>query len=159
MKKITAAFALLLCLHAPAQTFTRVSLIGTTTNFISIPINTTAEIVGYQGTPAPGITADFGNGPVPIIYSPTQTFYPSGIILGPCTLKFYGYNTNYIGYYTVKIETVNTTPPPNVVSPAGTTATLAVETSTNLTTWQTITNAAFPKSETHRFFRTKLIVQ
>lgn len=148
----------LITFHAFAEPhFQRVSILGISTNLVTVPANTTAECVGMQFSAIVVGQVDYGNGFVPLQISPTSV-YPSGTMLGPCNLKFFGSNSNGVGYVVLKLETVNTDPVATLVAPAGSSAVLAVETSTNLANWQTVTNAAFDKSAAHRFFRTRLVL-
>jgi hypothetical protein len=82
-------------------------------------------------------------------------------VLGPCTvtLRFdASNNSNAAAFALVKYDTVNSAVSPGgvVVQPSGYTADLELQTSTNLTTWNTITNVSYPKAEGNRFFRMSL---
>tara|TARA_R110000868_G_scaffold365871_2_gene628780 strand:- start:602 stop:1129 length:528 start_codon:yes stop_codon:yes gene_type:complete len=84
-------------------------------------------------------------------------------MLGPCTVTVTATSStsaNTLALFLVQFETVNTSPTPGqmVIQPSGFDAVVTLEASTNLTTWQTITNASFPKMSGNRFFRTSITV-
>lgn len=154
MHTITTAVLILIATAANAQTsFVRVVSNTTNTHYLTIAPNTLASHVSTT----PGIlsmSVDYGFGFS--TYNSDLTTQPSGPILGPAVLRV---TTQQNAVNVIKLETVNTTPAAALVAPAGSSAVLTVQTSTNLTDWHTITNAAFPKSEANRFFRASLLVQ
>jgi hypothetical protein len=84
------------------------------------------------------------------------------VVLGPAKVKLEttGFVQNPEAAVAVlEIVPVNlpTTPVGNtVIQPAGYPINIALESSTNLTTWGVATNGAYPSSESHRFFRMNL---
>jgi len=156
---------------ASAQTFQTFRMMTPQTNVVTVPAGSMCELVsastswGYPLTSSQnGLSAR-----IEIIYpeatnsfalwwingTDTSTAKP---IFGPCVLSVIASATNAIFAPTLKQTPVNVAPVPSLVAPAGRAAALIVETSTNMQTWQTITNAPFPRSESHRFFRTRLEV-
>lgn len=81
-------------------------------------------------------------------------------MLGPCTVTATATantSANTLALYLLQFAAVNASPLPGaVIVPAGFTATVSLDTSTNLVDWQTMTNASFPKFSGNRFFRTSL---
>lgn len=81
-------------------------------------------------------------------------------ILGPCVVQseIESIEPNPV-VLLWKLETVNTTDAGNLaVQPAGLSATVRLQTSTNLATWQTMTNASFGPTNGNRFFRLSLSI-
>ena len=80
-------------------------------------------------------------------------------ILGPATnyieCSWSGNAVPNEAVFLVQLDTVNTAASPGgtMIQPAGFASTLALQTSTNLTTWTTLTNTIWGKTNTSRFFR------
>jgi hypothetical protein len=95
----------------------------------------------------------FYGGPEYLVASRNST------VLGPATVNFNYYNsspyTDYNLALLLKFEAVNATPAISgfAVQPPSQTASISLQTSTNLTTWTTITNAVYPATNSARFFR------
>lgn len=116
----------------------------------------TANITGFSfAFQYPGLAT--------ITENPTDFTFYSTPILGPCTITCTvnaSSAANTAALLLAKFDNVNGTATPggNIVQPAGFTATVSLQTSTNLTTWTTITNASFGKTNANRFFRTSLTI-
>lgn len=94
---------------------------------------------------------------------PVDASFYSTPILGPCTITCTANASsavNTAALLLARFDSVNGTATPggNLVQPAGFTATVSLQTSTNLTTWTTITNTSFPKTNANRFFKTSLTI-
>ncbi len=134
-----------------------------TTNFF-VPTNTTARVLSILASPNVThgvILVEFpATEPYPIELPDPQVLNVP--ILGPCTNTItLSFNSGGIGSATflIQFDTVNTTPVSGMaVVPAGVAATLRLDTSTNLTTWQTVTNASLIATNRNRFFRLSLSV-
>jgi hypothetical protein len=82
-------------------------------------------------------------------------------VLGPASLSFETATAQANGHTLLLLEVrdVNTTPTPGgMVQPSGMAATLRLETSTNLTTWETVAATNYPAPSAARFFRTSLLL-
>ncbi|HEY4414515.1 MAG TPA: hypothetical protein VGO57_02395 [Verrucomicrobiae bacterium] len=82
-------------------------------------------------------------------------------VLGPAKIQLVGYNAEYGPVVLLASFTpVNTTPDLSGygVQPNGRVATVALETSTNLTTWQATTNGTYAATNRAAFYRLKLEV-
>lgn len=166
--KIIIALLAALIVNANAQTFVSYKLASfvnvspgvyaATTN-ITVATNVLLTFPNVQGTTnITGFAFAFqypGLGTI-TEYPQDYSFY-STPILGPCTITctVYAPSASTSALLLAKFDNVNGTATPggNVVQPAGFTATISLQTSTNLTTWNTITNASFPKTNVNRFFR------
>lgn len=173
MKKLFASFFALLTLTTSAQTFVSYKL-GTfvnvspgvyqaTTN-ITVATNTLLTFPNVQGTTnITGFAFAFQFPGLSTIteYPQDATFY-STPILGPCTITATVNASSAVGTAALllaRFDNVNgTSAPGGLVQPAGFTASVKLETSTNLTTWTTITNTSYPKTNGNRFFRTSLTI-
>jgi len=85
-------------------------------------------------------------------------------VLGPCTIHFTCDGNSSRGDIAVligKLETVNITPALTGygVQPNGKTATVQLQTSTDLTTWTTATNGTYAATNSAAFYRMKLEIQ
>jgi hypothetical protein len=83
--------------------------------------------------------------------------------MGPCRVRVeiytYTIQTNTPALCLWRLVNVNTTPIPGMaVVPSGVVATLRLDTSTDLSSWQMITNANLPATNGNRFFRLSLSI-
>ncbi len=139
------------------------------TNIYEVGTNELVRVHGVYGqySPGTGLIADIpgtGRGALPFAFQ--GAYEVGGSVVGPALIEF------------VAVVSTNNPPPiktsvllesmpvngsawagASLVQPAGQGASLRVESSTNLTTWQTVTNATFPATNSNRFFRTTLTVQ
>lgn len=179
MKEFIAVFAtaIMVACSALGQTYFNVPLTPTSpSNSIVVPTNTvfhllhvrTTDPSGALGTPGPlGITqiilaVDYPNLPT-MRYAQDDTPSFSLPVLGPATANLLGSfsDTNSAVMCLVKLEAVNATPDIRgfAVQPAKSSATIALETSTNLTIWTPATNGNYSATNSARFFRMNLSVQ
>ena len=164
--KIGAALALMLVIGASGQTFQSYRFTTPQTNVFTVPAGTLCELVSAQVSWNAAGGGALGPNCWVIYPEATNHFvvwwYQNGAlpapVLGPCSVLIQSSITNGIFSATIKQTPVNVAPSPSLVQASGRAALLVVETSTNMQTWQPITNAPFPRSESHRFFRTRLEV-
>ena len=173
MKTIFSVVVLAWSVTVHAQTFVNYKVtafpntspgIYTGTTNVVIPTNVLAKIVTAYSTAAvtglnvsivhpglPAVPADVANGD-PIIGS--QILGPASVVVNFTSTTGSGQGAVML----VEFTSVNGSASPvgTVIQPANMAATVTLETSTNLATWQPITNAAFGKTNTARFFRTTL---
>ena len=171
-------------LFAPAQTFVRIGLTNftlnggviTATTNISVGQGMLVHINSVQYSPNVSGEDEFGNtfkylGVTvgvqypggPWVY-PNQDDFQIGIeghpILGPCTLRITATATdkvNAAAYVLLRYETVNVAPlPTGVVQPPNQPVKVSLQSSMNLTTWETATNGNYGPTNGFRFFRVLL---
>jgi len=138
------------------------ALVGGTYNSITnvpVPTNTTARILSFLTTAnvtGGTLTVTFAGSPAFPIDIATQEFLNIPI-LGPCTVgvSINAASAAAAGIILVELQPVNTAVNPGgtMIQPTGFTTSLALQTSTNLTTWSTLTNTIWGKTNTARFFR------
>jgi hypothetical protein len=180
----TIFLALCLCaLSARSQTFVRYALTNFTGDghgnllanvLINVPTNTLlkatlqsdngTQLSAYVQYPdvADSIFLGQSDGTHPL---PTIALNP---VLGPAVVNVGGYvpsanvmfDPNPTGICIAEFDTVNTTPSlvGYGVVPNGHTATIALQTSTNLITWLNATNGTYPATNSAKFYRLNLQV-
>jgi hypothetical protein len=173
MKKLIALA--LLCLVAAAlhaQTYANFKLTSfpysagyyvCSTN-VAVPTNTIARIINFE------FTSGIVGGVVTVQYAgqPAMTFPDSSQwlnfpIMGPCTVTVTASSSSATGNFVVvltQFDTVNTTPflQGYAVQPNGHTASVALEASTNLTTWTATTNGTYAATNKAQFYRLSMTV-
>jgi hypothetical protein len=174
---ITAVAAIMTTLSTFGQTYINIPLTPASQNSsVVVPTNTvfhllhirTTDPTGAQGTPGPlGITqitfsVDYPN-LATMAYAQDNTAISSLPVLGPATVNLLGSfrDTNSAAMCLIKLEAVNATPDIRgfAVQPAKSSATIALETSTNLTSWTPASNGIYSATNSARFFRMNLSVQ
>ncbi|SRR6266511_3038135 len=82
-------------------------------------------------------------------------------ILGPATITLSAQGSAGVAYFLMQYDVVNTTLPAQgvIVQPAGAGATIALQSSTNLTTWAPATNGTYSAASQNRFFRMSLTLR
>jgi hypothetical protein len=173
----TVAAAIMATCSALGQTYFNIPLTPTSpSNSVVVPTNTVFHLLhiratdpaGANGTPGPtGITqvifnVDYPNLPtMPYVQADAPNF--SLPVLGPATVNLQAgfHDASSAIMCLVKLESVNATPDLRgfAVQPAKSSATIALETSTNLTNWAPATNGTYSATNSARFFRMNLSVQ
>jgi hypothetical protein len=160
------AVLLLLASGASAQTHYQFRVKAGTTNVIQIPANTRCDLVEFRningiGGTYPGIFFRYPEATNIFLWSYPDPAQPdrTAPLFGPCQVESRGSFSTGMVAITILLTPINTGDVASLVAPAGHGAMVTLETSTNLVTWQTLTNASFPKSDQHRFFRTRLTVE
>src|SRR6185295_5042312 len=135
------------------------------TNSVNLATNTLLRIASF------GATSNLTGGTITIQYPGTlasfvdlSTALPSDYInlpvLGPATttVRLTATSASAAGFFLLQFDSANTSPIPGggIVEPAGFNGTVALQASTNLTTWTTLTNATFGSTNVNRFFRMQL---
>jgi len=180
MKTLIIVFGavLLIACSAFGQTYINIPLTpALPNNSIVVPTNTvfhlvhvrTTDVTGALATPGPTGTAgvtysvDYPNLPTMSYSDQDLAPYLSLPVLGPATVNLLGSfrDTNGAAMCLVMLEPVNTTPAlvGFAVQPAKNSATIALETSTNLMTWTPATNGTYGATNSARFFRMNFSVQ
>lgn len=119
------------------------------TNQILFPWTTTPSANNMQVQ----LYAEYGQG-TNAFYATSQYYDPP---MGPCTVRVETRGPTNAFVMLWRLVNVNTTPIPGMaVVPSGVAATMRLDTSTNLTSWQTITNASLGPVSGNRFFRLSL---
>jgi hypothetical protein len=173
MKKILLSLVLLAGV-ARGQTYVNYFLTSfpnvggafTCTTNIAIPTNTTAKVLDFQ------VTANITNASVFMQYPGQPAMAPStdpsqvlGIpVLGPATATITAKAVTGSGNcmaVLVEFEPVNTTPALQgfAVQPNGHSATIALQSSSNLVNWVTATNGTYPATNRATFYRMSFTVQ
>ena len=168
MKKTTLSLlAALAALSASAQSFANFPFTFTSsgsTNFI-VATNQTATMRSLLTTAVTGATLSFAfpslqTMTVNLAATPQPPFLDHPI-MGPCTvtLSFTASGSASVNAL-VEFNTVNASANPGgtMVLPQGFSGSIALQSSINLTTWSTMTNAAFAKTNANRFFRMSLAI-
>lgn len=169
--KTTLAALMLSAVATLAQTYVNVPLTNfvpvapsyAATTTVTVPTNTLAKIIAIQT--AGGINSVLlsvqnpGLPPVPADWVTDDVLNTP--FLGPCNIVITAKSTtqaNTLCMFLVQFNAVNgaSFPGESLIQPTGANGLVSLQTSTNLTDWQTITNAAFPKAGANRFFRTTL---
>lgn len=173
MRTILALLAVL-TVSADAQTFVSYKLgsfvnvspgVYQATTNITVATNTLLTFPNVQGTTnITGFAFAFQFPGLSTIteYPQDATFY-STPVLGPCTINCTVNASSASGTAALllaRFDNVNgnAVPGGSLVQPAGFTATVSLQTSTNLTTWTTITNASYAKTNSNRFFKTSITI-
>jgi hypothetical protein len=174
MKTILAFAAALVAWTAGAQSYVNYRLtaftnaapgVYTAATNISIGTNVIVQLLNFQ------VTSVLTGGTIALQYPavPAVTLnmgtdqYLNLPLLGPCTATVRinaSTNTNAFASFLVQFDTVNAAVSPGgtMVQPSGFTATIGLQTSTDLTAWNIITNASFGKTNGNRFFRMSLTI-
>ncbi|HEY5042818.1 MAG TPA: hypothetical protein VIK53_12535 [Verrucomicrobiae bacterium] len=142
-----------------AQTFVNFQVSNAGTNFW-VPTNTLVKLLNYQtvgGTyeatvKYPSSTNEF------LVELGAENYTTSRpFILGPATIIFPPGES----FVLMELDPVNVSPSISglAVQPSNSGASIALETSTDLKTWQATTNGIYDKSSAARFFRMNLSIQ
>src|SRR5213078_2089588 len=122
--------------------------------------NILARIVNAQGSHlTSGIVTVLYPGALPITIDLANSATADALsnpFLGPCTLQFsIQGSAGAVSVFLMQIDVVNATLPAQgvLVQPAGSGASISLESSTNLTTWAAATSGVYPASDKNRFFR------
>jgi hypothetical protein len=149
------------CLCGQAKTFVNYIVPNSGLNYstnVIVPTNTIAKIVNFN------YAGSLTSAVVTITYAGTPTFasvYPAWLntpIMGPVTLNVAVKSQTPTGnafFALAEFDPVNTTPQLAgfAVQPNGKTASITLESSTNLTTWTTATNGTYPATNRAQFYR------
>jgi len=133
-----------------------------------VPSNSVFTAVAVTASNAAGLESQYPESTnwIQLLYSDSGVAFsgPSPKVLGPAKIRFSGMGENSrndIAVLLGKFETVNTTPAlaGYGVQPNGKTATVSLETSADLQTWQTATNGTYPATNAAAFYRLKMDVE
>jgi len=153
MKIFILALLAITC-RAGGQTFVNYHLTATVTNIV-VPTNTLLKIVSLSHPPSENDGCDVNYTALPNKYHYALGFTGTGLpsVLGPASITFYPGDRVVLA----ELDVVNVQPSTGfAVQPAASGATIALETSTNLTTWDTATNGNYDGTQAARFFRLNL---
>jgi hypothetical protein len=170
------AAAIMIASSALGQTYLNIPLTpASPNNSFVVPTNTVFHVLHVRTTDPSGAGAQQGGDPTAIAFNvdypnlPTMHYAQDDAlvfslpVLGPATVALQGifHDTNSAVMCLVKLEAVNATPDIRgfAVQPAKSSATIALETSTNLTNWTPATNGTYSATNSARFFRMNLSVQ
>ena len=161
--KTLALFAVITfaCLSVHAQTFVNYVVPNSGLNYstnVVVPTNTIAKILDFN------YTGSLTSAVVTLTYAGVPSFtsvYPAWLntpVMGPVTLNLTVKSQTASGnalFLLAQFDVVNTTPELAgfAVQPNGKTASIKLETSTNLTTWITATNGTYPATNRAQFYR------
>lgn len=173
MKKLIALACLLtLAQIASAQTYENLYLtqfnyaagVYVASTNIVIPTNVVAKILNLAASDAVNsgsINVQYAGQPIITSSDPSQ--WVNWPLMGPCTVTISAASTSASGNFAVALaqfQTVNTTPNLQgyAVQPNGKTATVAMESSTNLINWASATNGTYSATNRAQFYRLKMSV-
>lgn len=123
---------------------------------LDVGTNELARVLDFQRT--------FANARLAVIYREPEQILElqrGAAVLGPATVRLFVFPSWTSGDSAAAVVELSQVNPPadaqkTAVAPAGYPVTVSLESSTNLVTWQTATNGAWPASDAHRFFRVNL---
>jgi hypothetical protein len=170
MKTNLLLVSLFLCLAAHAQsTFVNYNLNfvgGSASTNITVGTNILARIANSPGSNLTGGTATVVYPCTPPITldlaSSANADILKGPFLGPCTIQFsLQGSSGAAAVLLMQYDVVNATLPAQgvIVQPAGSGASISLQTSTNLTAWAVATNGVYSATDKNRFFRMSLTLQ
>jgi hypothetical protein len=163
MKSLIITLAVAFAVAARAQTFVNFHVPAAGTNFCAptfcVPTNTLAKFVSFQNYYPEDLFFNYPSSTNEFAFETFgETPSPTLTVLGPAIITFWHPGE---GFVLIELDAVNTTPAISgfAVQPSNAGASIALETSTNLTTWTAATNGVYDKDSSARFFRMDMSVQ